>query len=359
MLPVYTVCDVCKKCYSCVRACPTKAIEVHEGHANIIAEKCISCGYCVEMCSQGAIKIRSSVENVLHLLSPSSPEPCFALMAPSFPAAFLDVNPERLVGAVAECGFDGVFEVAFGADLVSYHYNRDYENIIRSGDRGFIISSPCPAVVSYVEKFYPALALYLSATKSPMEAMATVIREKTAGDCKIVFIGPCIAKKEEIERSDLVDEVLTFTELEVLFTEKNIRPVTSPSRDFDPPVANLGRIYPVTGGLLKAANIDNDLVQSPVVVVEGSERVTEILQVLDNRLKNNLTIRNKFFDLLFCEGCIAGPCMPNDLSFYERKKYIVEYIKNKDIVESFDEWVELNKEFLELDFQKIQSFYNS
>ncbi|MBN2050933.1 MAG: 4Fe-4S binding protein [Spirochaetales bacterium] len=352
MLPVYTVGEVCKKCYSCVRACPTKAIEVHEGQADIIADLCISCGYCVEMCSQGAKKIRSSVDQVRHLLSSSSPEPCYAMLAPSFPAAFLNTRPEQLIGAVAACGFDGVYEVAFGADLVSWVYNRAFEGIREAGDGGFIISSPCPAVVSYVEKFHPELVTYLAGIMSPMEAMATVIKEKINPRGHIVFIGPCVAKKEEKERLGLVEEVLTFRELEELFIQLDVDPSRAEMRDFDPPRANLGRIYPVTGGLLKAANIENDLVKSPVAVVEGSERAVEILHVLDNRLRNNLYIENRFFDILFCEGCIAGPAMPNDLSFYERKKYIVEFMRKRELIEDLDEWAERNKEYLDLDFYK-------
>jgi len=352
MLPVYTVGEVCKKCYSCVRACPTKAVEVHGGQADIIADKCISCGYCVEMCSQGAKRIRSSVDNVRHLLSSASTDPCYAMIAPSFPAAFLNTRPDKLIGAVAECGFDGVFEVAFGADLVSYVYHNAFDELMRSGAGGFIISSPCPAVVSYIEKCYPSLVPYLAGIKSPMEAMATVIKEKIDQNGRIVFIGPCVAKKEEKERLGLVDEVLTFQELEELFVEEGVNPPECEGRDFDPPTANLGRIYPVTGGLLKAAFIQSDLVKSPVVVVEGNERVTEILHVLDNRLRNNLQVVNRFFDILFCEGCIAGPAMPNDLSFYERKKYIVEYMRDREIIENLDTWVELNREYLDLDFSK-------
>ncbi len=348
MVSIYTVGEMCKKCYSCVRVCPTKAIEVHGGQANIIEGKCISCGHCVPRCSQGAKRVRSAVADVQALIA--GVRPVRAMLAPSFPAAFLDAEPERLVGALAQCGFAGVHEVAFGADLVSYAYHELYA----SGrmDRQFAISSPCPAVVSFVEKMHPGLVPHLAPIKSPMEAMATVIRERIDPAAAVVFIGPCVAKKDEARRSSLVDAVLTFAELLELLESCGIDYRKSPARDFDPPLANLGKIYPVTGGLLKAASIDADILESPVSVVEGSSRVSDILEVLSERVDRGEGVANTMFDLLFCEGCIAGPIMPNDLTFYERKKYIIDYMKKRPLVDDIEVWAEAHREYLDLDFGK-------
>ena len=302
-LGVYTAGEHCKKCYSCVRICPTKAIVVHSGEANIVAEKCISCGYCVGGCSQGAKKIRSSVAGVAALLE--SGRACSALLAPSFPAAFPGLDAPHLVGALAACGFGGVYEVARGADLVSEEYLRLYRELLASGEQRFIISSPCPAVVSYVEKICPQLVPYLAPVKSPMEAMATVVRKTAEAGAAVVFIGPCVAKKDEAVRSPLVDEVLTFQELQELFETRGVDPDRQKARQFDPPRARLGRIYPVTGGLLRAAAIDDDLLESNVAVVEGSTRVTELLQSLRESVSAGRTVETRLFDLLFCEGCIA------------------------------------------------------
>jgi two-component system NtrC family sensor kinase len=347
MIAVYTAGELCKKCYSCVRECPTKAIEVHGGQANIVEEKCISCGRCVLMCSQKAKRVRSSTDQVLALLDGRSEDRSdgrriYAMVAPSFPAAFLDLKPEAMVGAIRALGFDGVFEVAFGADLVSYAYYRRFQELARPGTGQFVISSPCPAVVSYVEKVFPELVPFLADLMSPMEAMATVIRETIDPNGAIVFIGPCVAKKDEARRLGLVDEVLTFDELQSLFAARAVHPDK----------ANLGRIYPVTGGLLKAAAIDADLVDSPVYVVEGRDRVTEILSVLTNRLRNGQPVVNRLFDLLLCEGCIGGPVMVNDLSFYERKKYVVQYMKSRPLVNDIGEWAESHREYLGLDLSK-------
>jgi len=353
-IAVYTVGEECKKCYSCVRICPTKAIHVHSGQADIIEDLCISCGYCVTMCTQNAKRVRSSVAAVRKILAGSTYKA--AMLAPSFPAAFLDLDPQRLVGALHRLGFDGVYEVAFGADLVSYRYSKAFAELSRDPlaekENRFLISTPCPAVVDYVEKLHPELVPHLAEILSPMEAMAKVIRERIEPSASVVFIGPCVAKKAEADRLDLVDEVLTFAELVELFELENVEAESSPAVGFDPPQANLGRIYPVTGGLLKASDIDADLLGSPVYVVEGQARVGDILSVLSKRIKNGERVVNRLFDLLFCEGCIAGPAIPNDLTYYERRKYIVEYMKGKPLVTDIEQWAERHREYLEIDLSK-------
>lgn len=352
MEAVYTVGEICKKCYSCVRACPTKAIEVHGGQANIIPEKCISCGNCVTVCTQNAKRVTSSVEDALRFLNDSERE-TYAMLAPSFPASFLDMEPEQLVGYLHSLGFDKVFEVAFGADLVSYEYYRLFKDCHRLARDQFYISTPCPAVVSFVERQFPELVPHLAPIMSPMEATAKLIKETIAREAGIVFIGPCVAKKDEARRLDLVDVVLTFKELsDIMMDETLPAPWNAQKHPFDEPIANLGRIYPVTGGLLKAASIDADLIDSPVSIVEGKDRVTEILQVLSSRKKAGKDISNKFFDLLFCEGCIAGPAMNNDLTFYERKKYIIGYMKKKDLITDIEEWRTVNEPYMGLDLSK-------
>ena len=347
MVSVYTVGETCKKCYSCVRSCPTKALQVRGGQSEIIEDFCISCGWCVTVCSQGAKRIRSSIEAVREVLRGGGRK--YALLAPSFPAAFLDVPPESLVGALRALGFDGVFETAFGADLVSHAYARRFHDLVESGSSDFIISSPCPSVVFYVEKMVPELAPHLADIASPMVATARVVREKVDPQGRIVFIGPCVAKKVEARRSGVVDEVLTFTELAELLSGAGISPKDSVPSDFDPPHANLGRIYPVTGGLLKAATIDADILESPVYVVEGQERVMDMLAVLSHRVKTGQPVSYRLFDMLFCEGCIGGPVMVNDLTFFERKKFVAKYTAGRPLVHDIREWAIMHKDWLDVD----------
>jgi nitrogen-specific signal transduction histidine kinase/iron only hydrogenase large subunit-like protein len=335
MVSVYTVGEICKKCYSCVRSCPTKALQVRGGQAEIIEDVCISCGACVNVCSQGAKRVVSSLEQVGALLE--SPGPTYALLAPSFPAAFLDWPPERLVGALHAAGFAGVYEVALGADLVARRYLEIFRQLAHRGPRDFVITSPCPAIVLYVEKILPELAPHLATVASPMVATARVARRIVADPLlKLVFVGPCVAKKVEAWRSRRpggnapeVDAVLTFSELVDLFRARGIDPVSAAPAAFQLPRAGMGRIYPVTGGLLKAAAIDDDILESPVYVVEGAQRVIDILGVLSNRVRTNSSVAYRLFDLLFCEGCIGGPVMVNDLTFFERKKFIVRYMNGR------------------------------
>jgi len=347
MVSVYTVGEICKKCYSCVRSCPTKALQVKGGQAEIIEEFCISCGWCVNVCSQHAKRVRSSLDEVKGMLA--GPGKTYALLAPSFPAAFLDTAPARLVGALKAVGFADVFEVAFGADLVSHEYYRKFRAIVDRAPEDFLISSPCPAVVQYVEKMVPELAPHLAPVVSPMEATARVVRQKVDPKARLVFIGPCVAKKVEGWRSGAVEAVLTFAELEQLFSEQGIDAAAAAPADFHPPRANLGRIYPVTGGLLKAASIDADILESPVYVVEGAERVMDILGVLSHRVRTGQRVNYRLFDLLFCEGCIGGPVMVNDLTFYERKKYVVQYMASRPLSRDIEEWADEHAEYLDVD----------
>ncbi len=352
-LAVYTVAERCRKCYSCVRTCPTKAIRVHGGQADIIASECISCGYCVPTCSQVAKRIRSALAGVVSLLD--SGQPCCTMVAPSFPAAFPGLEPQSLVGALASCGFDHVYEVAFGADLVSCEYSRRYRSMEANGG-GFLISSPCPVVVSYVEKICPELASHLAGVVSPMEAMAKVIRERltapNAPQPGIVFIGPCVAKKDEARRLGIVDEVLTYDEVHELFEARGVDPAVAPAREFDPPRANLGRVYPLAGGLLRAADVDTDLLESPVSIEEGSVRVTDLLLELASDVRHGRPVPTKFFDLLFCEGCVGGPAVSNDLTFYERKRNVVSFIKRRGVVHDQERWVEQHAQYLNLDLTR-------
>lgn len=349
---VYTEGESCKKCYSCVRACPTKAIEVHAGQALIGDRLCISCGYCVNMCSQNAKRVRSSVPAVLDILDDPGGRASFAILAPSFPAAFIGADPVCVVAALRAAGFDGVFETAYGADLVSYEYYRRFNQLSRESNADFLISSPCPAIVSYIEKLHPELVGHLAPVVSPMEAMGKVLRQTVDPDCRVVFIGPCVAKKEEARRSDVVDEVLTFSELNELLASKEVDYRSKEAVEFDPPHANLGKIYPITGGLLKAASIDDDPLASPVYTVEGPERVSALLSTLSERMKSGAPFTNKLFDLLFCEGCIAGPFIPNELPLFERRRYVINYLKERPLVSDIDEWAEQNEEYLDIDLSK-------
>lgn len=317
---VTTILDRCKRCYSCIRECPAKAIKVINGQAIVLQERCIVCGHCVKVCSQKAKKIISGTQNVMEILLQKTN--AIAIVAPSFAASFPETF-SKLPSALRKLGFSKVVETAFGADLISDYYLKEFE----ANNKKTVISSACPAVVNYIEKYYPGLVDNLSKIVSPMIAIGKYLRENLGDNIKIIFIGPCVAKKQEYleaEVAGIIDGVLTFTEIKDLFRENQIFLEELDESDYDPPHALLGKTYPLAGGLLKTANISGDILEREIIVVEGKRKVTEIIdEIAGNKIKA------KFVDILFCEGCISGPAIDSNLNYYSRREKVISYIEKK------------------------------
>ncbi|MFA7420316.1 MAG: [Fe-Fe] hydrogenase large subunit C-terminal domain-containing protein [Melioribacteraceae bacterium] len=326
---ITTIGQRCKRCYSCIRECPAIAIRVVNGQAVVMEERCISCGHCVKVCSQNAKAVLSDSNYVMNEVLPEGN--AIAMVAPSFPASFPE-EYAKLPSALKAIGFNMVTEAAFGADLVSNLYAECFEK----NDQRTIISSPCPAVYNYIEKYFEELVPNLAQVVSPMIAMGRYLKQNFGSDKKVVFIGPCLAKKSEYidpEVENEIDAVLTFKELKDILRFKNVNYDDLLESDFDEPHAYLGKSFPLVGGLLKTANINEDILHKDIIVVEGRTKVTEIIQeIADGNLKS------KFVDILFCEGCINGPAIDSDLNYYSRREKVVGYIN--DTINSFDkrEW---------------------
>lgn len=317
---VQTIPDLCKRCYSCIRECPAIAIRVQNGQAVVITERCISCGHCVTVCSQNAKATVSDVDRVMNEILPGGS--VIAIVAPSFPASFPDTY-DKIPAALKKIGFEKVCEAAFGADMVSPMYLNEIEN----GSSKTIISSACPAVYNYVEMYYSQLIPNLATVVSPMIAMGRYIKDHFGKDKKVIFIGPCIAKKSEYKDEEVdgvIDAVLTFSELKDIFERNNITFSTLDDIDFDPPQGLTGKSFPLAGGLIKTADISDDILEKEIIVVEGREKVEEIL---DELVHGN--INAKFIDILFCEGCIKGPAIDSKLNYYARKEKVVDYINDR------------------------------
>jgi signal transduction histidine kinase/iron only hydrogenase large subunit-like protein len=348
-----------------VRECPAKAIKVIAGQATVIAEQCVACGNCVKVCTQKAKRIEDATMLVSRMLEDGAHESAgyvganesagyvgatFAIIAPSFPAAFADVSPGRIVAALRRLGFAQVWEVAFGAELVSREYARLAQLAIQGGHT--VVSTPCPAIVSYVQKYLPRLQGSLAHVVSPMIATARAIRGTFGSGIRIVFIGPCIAKKAEIKDpyvQGTVDAVLTYEELLSMFAAAGISPAQEKPSELDGPRAYLGRSIPISGGLLRAAGIDADILQNNVLVTEGKDRVLPVFRELAEGKS-----RARVLDVLFCEGCINGPKMINNLSVFARKEMLTDHINERngslsssDISESLDQYdhVDLYRDF--------------
>lgn len=314
---VETIPDRCKRCYSCVRECPAIAIKVENGQAVVISERCISCGYCVTVCSQDAKRIKSDKDRVSAMLAGGN---TIAIVAPSFPASFPD-DYNKIPGALRQLGFENVCEAAFGADLVSNVYLQE----IKDNPGLTLISSPCPAVFNFIEKYRERLVPNLAKIVSPMIAMGRYLKDTLGNDKNIVFIGPCIAKKSEYLEDEVegsIDAVLTFVEIKEIFEEKGICYCDMPDSVFDAPHANIGKSFPLAGGLIKTANIPGDILEKKVIVVEGKDK---FIQILDDISENKINAR--FIDILFCEGCIKGPAIDSSINYYSRREKVITYIE--------------------------------
>ena len=332
---VYTIKELCRTCYTCVRECPAKAIRIAGGQAEVITDRCIACGNCTKVCSQGAKVFLNTIDRVIKLLQDE--ENVAAIVAPSFPAEFLEFKDYRLfVGMIRALGFKYVCEVSFGADIVADRYKQ-----LISENREFYITSDCPSIVNYVRFYHPDLVDKLAPIVSPMVAMGRVIRKKYGEDIKIVFIGPCVAKKAE---SNEINEALTFTELRDLFQMKGIKQGTSSLSDFDMPVGGRGAIFPVTRGLLQTANINDDAITGNIIAAEGRIGFQEALKEFEAGL-----INNQHMELLCCEGCIMGPGLSKTGKQYSRRSRVISYVNLKMSEMDNDAWREAFNEFSTLD----------
>ncbi|MBN1447073.1 MAG: histidine kinase [Bacteroidetes bacterium] len=342
---VSTIPERCKRCYCCVRECPANAIQIQNGQAVVLSSRCVGCGNCLKVCTQNAKSVQDGIAALLARFAKGQGAERVACLAPSFPAAFPRIDPLRVVGALKALGFSRVVQVAFGADLVSAAYREH----VKEHD-GTVITTPCPAIVEYIEKYYPELIPNLAPIVSPMIAAGKVVRETYGQNATVAFIGPCVAKKLEVldpAVAGVVDEALTFDELIDLFDARGIDPAVQPPMEFDPPDADLGQIYPVSGGLLKSAGIGSDVMDEEVVIVEGRQRCMNIINEIAHGKVNS-----KLIDILFCEGCINGPGITSPLNYYEKRESIINWVKSRRGQLDKQEWQDAMKRYAHLDLSR-------
>jgi Na+-translocating ferredoxin:NAD+ oxidoreductase RNF subunit RnfB len=292
----------CQFCNSCVRACPVNAIqtEADKNFAFIDAKKCILCGNCLSNCQNEAIEYKTDIDNTEKLLKSKSK--VAAIVDPSIAAEFPDVTDYRnFVGMIRSLGFDYVHEVSFGVDLVA-----DKLKKLWTKNKGkYYINSFCPPVVEYIRKYQPQLIDSLTPLVSPMIATARIIRKEHDKNTKIVYIGPCLAQKQEaLDYSDenLIDTVLGFKELRQMFQRANLNENSVEYSEFDPPHGNKGSLYPICTGILEAGNIKTDLLDSHIISIENRNRFTSSLDEFAEipSIKHHLNI-------FYCGACSKGP----------------------------------------------------
>ena len=332
---VYTIKELCRTCYTCVRECPAKAIRIVGGQAEVMDERCIACGNCTKVCSQGAKVFLNTADRVLKLLESDSN--IAAIIAPSFPAEFNDIPDHRILsGMIRRIGFKYVGEVSFGADLVADRYKK-----LVMEDKGYYITSDCPSIVNYIKLYHPALVGNLAPVVSPMVAMSRVIRQKYGKQTKVVFIGPCVAKKAE---SSEVDEAITYTELRELFSLKGITPENIMQVDFDQPMGGRGAIFPVARGLLQTAKISDNAINGNIIAAEGRTDFQAALKEFEAGLTDH-----PHMELLCCEGCIMGPGLSKNGKQYYRRSLVRAYAGRKMQQMNQEEWQKYFDEYSVLD----------
>ncbi|MGI6425077.1 MAG: sigma 54-interacting transcriptional regulator [Tepidanaerobacteraceae bacterium] len=338
---VWTEKNKCKQCYACVRQCKVKAVRVKNGQAEILQDRCVACGNCVKVCSQNAKIVESDIKKTFDILHGN--EMKVAALAPSFPAVYKNNDLAKVICALKKLGFDEVWEVAVGAELITAEYKKLLKN-----NHSLIISSACPAVINLIEKHYPSLIVNLAPVVSPMIATGRLIK-LIYPQTKVVFIGPCIAKKDEIKKVKGVDAVLTFQELEDMFSFKNIKirelDVSSEEYSFDSPTPQSNfKGFPISGGLSLCLEGSHDLIRD-MIVVDGNEESVSCIESVEK-----LEFSPRFIDILMCEGCIKGPYFRNSNAFVNWEKvelYIKESKRCKnysfnDFVKSFNKVSSLN-----------------
>ncbi len=283
----------CKNCYKCIRHCPVKSIRFSGNQAHIIGNECILCGQCFVVCPQNAKEIVDEREKVRVLLNSSAP--IYVSLAPSFIANYEGVGIDGMRTALKKLGFADVEETAVGATMVK----TEYERMLREEHRDVLISSCCHSVNLLIQKYFPHLLPFLADTMSPMQAHCADIKKRYPG-AKTVFIGPCVAKKDEAEHYEgIVDAVLTFEELSRWLEEEGI----ALSADDKPLDASRARFFPTTGGILKT--MTEELPGYAYIAVDGVDNCIAALRDIEQG-----KIHHTFIEMSSCVGsCIGGPIM--------------------------------------------------
>lgn len=338
---IHTIPERCRVCYTCVRECPAKAIRILDGQAKVIHDRCIGCGNCVRVCSQHAKQVVDSIPRLKDLLT--GDRQVAAIVAPSFPADFDE--PEKYPAVLRALGFRWVSEVAFGADLVA----RKYRDLLENGSGPWIATS-CPAVVMYVEKYEPDLVDKLAPIVSPMVATARVMRAVHGKDVRVVFVGPCTAKKSEGMDEDLsgeIDCVITFKELKEFLADSGIDTRRIQAEEFDPPLAGLGALFPLCGGMIQAADMREDLVTQEVVTANGLEFTSALREFAEGKLRTDL------LEMLACRaGCIIGAGIENDGTAFHRRGRVSTFVREHIARRSPRVWKEEMGRFKDLNLSR-------
>jgi iron only hydrogenase large subunit-like protein len=331
----------CKDCYKCLRACPVKAIDVTNHQAKIIDERCILCGTCTIVCPQNAKIVHSEMDYVKELLKNNTN--VVASVAPSCISSFKISDFSIMKIALGKLGFSLAEETALGAQIVV----REYARLMETGEYKNFIVSACPSVCKMIQMYYPRALKYLAPVDSPMIAHAKLIKSKMP-DAKIVFIGPCIAKKREAAESHLIDGVLTFEDLNEMFIEKGIVLEDIHLLDIkdDAKNANLAKAFPISHGIIQS--FEKLPEHYDYMSIDGADRCLNVLENIES-------LSNVFIEMNVCQdACVNGPCSLDKVggsikATSEIRNYVNKEIKRLPVVKKIPESpVDLSAEYKRL-----------
>ena len=371
--PLYPIKNNCQDCYKCVRRCPVKAIKIEDGSAMIVPDLCIACGTCYRVCPAKAKQARNDLTRAKHLVQ--SGKDVYVSLAPSWITEFEGVSREQMIAAIRRLGFRGVSETALGAEEVSANiaglldkaaneapqvsaapdmsqtacgkkdedasteHSPERTSGVRedtstgeapqvSAANRLFISTACPAVVEYINKYVPERTANLTKLTSPLLAHCRLLKTALGKDIEVIFIGPCIAKKIEADRHpDLLSLSLSFTDLRQWLKDENIVLKDIHTSVFDKFVmskAEEGAAYPVEGGMIETLKPYEQSQKAYLMQITGIENIKRELK----NIREEALDRPIFIECLACEGgCVNGPCTSSKKSGLEKR---VEILKESD-----------------------------
>lgn len=317
----------CKNCFKCVRICDVKAITIKNDQAQILNDKCILCGHCLEACPQNAKTFISDLDRVKQYLKEDIPT--VVSIAPSYLGVLDYTTPGQVITALKLLGFTSVRETAEGAAYVT----EEYEKLLHKGTMENIITTCCPSVNDLIEIYYPDLTLHMAPIVSPMIAHGKLIKHEYNNQVRIVFLGPCIAKKREAESDDrtkgYIDSVITFGEFKEWLQEEHIHLKElkdTPPDNKDPQV---NRLYPISSGILSsviASNYGDHRYRK--FYVDGMKNCMELF---DSMQKGEIT--GSFIEVNLCNGgCINGTGLDSEpISRFKVKLDMEERIEKEPV----------------------------
>ncbi|MGO5051142.1 [Fe-Fe] hydrogenase large subunit C-terminal domain-containing protein [Lachnospiraceae bacterium LCP25S3_G4] len=313
----------CKHCYKCVRHCSVKAISVKNEQAHILEDHCIHCGRCLEVCPQNAKKFSSDLSRVQSYLKQGLKT--VISVAPSYLGVLEYKRPGQVVDALQRLGFYEVRETAEGASLVT----KEYKKILQEHSMRNIITTCCPGVNDLIEKYYPDMVDIMAPVVSPMIAHGRYIKQLYGEEVKVVFLGPCIAKKQEAigdkRVRGAVDAILTFEELAVWLEAEEINVYKCKDKPMGNPNPNINRLYPISGGIIQSVLCQSIESEYHKVYVDGLDACMEMLESIRKG-----EIENCFIEANICTGgCVKGPASGKwNKSFVKAKIDIEQQVSN-------------------------------